>query len=144
MEHFRLMEQLKVVKEEQATLEEFLHNDCDQIEMDFAAIALQLAAKRQMQRMSRGSDGSLLSRENSWNLVSKPKISKERAKEIKEQDMRLYQAEGRWNESGQFVAVKNEQDKVGLMSAEFALATGNKSSKNLALKQKDYGRLVEV
>ena len=146
MDHFRLLEQLKVVKDEQATLEELLHQDCEEIEMKFATIALQLAAKRQMSRMSSSLSTSpdMTNSASSWNMVSQPKISKDRAREIKEQDTRLYQAEGRWNESGQFVAVRTEQDKVGLMSTEFALVTGNKSSKNLAAKKKDYGRLVEV
>lgn len=143
MEHFRLLEQLKVVKGEQETLEDLLHQDCDQIEMKFAHVALQLAAKRQQQRM-RKSSSTTNTVESNWSLVSQPKISKDRAREIKEKDMRLYQAEGRWNESGQFVAVRTEQDKVGLMSAEFALATGNKSSKNLVARVKDYGSLVEV
>lgn len=148
MDHFRLLEQLKVVKEEQATLEDLLHQDCEKIEMSFAAVALQLATKRQMSRMNSSVDSSgppgLAHSASAWNLVSQPKISKDRAREIKEQDNRLYQAEGRWTESGEFVPVRSEKDKVGLMSAEFALVTGNKSSKNLAAKKKDYGRLVEV
>lgn len=146
MEHFRLLEQLKVVKDEQATLEDFLHRDCEDIEMKFATIALQLATRRHTER-------SLTSTSNSqtdslqaadWTLVSQPRISKERAREIKETDIRLYDAGGRWNESGQFVPVKCEQDKVGLMSSDFALVTGHKASRNLAAKKKDYGRLVEV
>lgn len=148
MDHFRLLEQLKVVKEEQATLEDLLHQDCDEIEMKFATVALQLAAKRQLTRMNSCSTSSapgvLTHSASAWSLISQPKISKDRARELKEQDDRLYQAEGRWNESGQFVAVKSERDRVGLMSAEFALVTGNKSSKNLAAKKKDYGSLVEV
>lgn len=148
MDHFRLLEQLKVVKDEQATLEDLLHQDCDQIEMSFTTIALQMAAKRQASRMNSSTDSSgppgMTHSASAWNLISQPKISQERARELKEKDNRLYQADGRWTESGQFVAVKSEQDKVGLMSSDFALVTGNKSSKNLAAKKKDYGRLVEV
>ena len=147
MDHFRLLEQLKVVKDEQSTLEDLLHQDCEKIEMSFATVAMQLAAKRQMSRMnSTTSFGppAASSSGGAWSMISQPKISKDRAREIKEQDNRLYQAEGRWTESGEFVPIKNEQDKVGLMSAEFALVTGNKASKNLAAKKKDYGRLVEV
>lgn len=145
MDHFRLLEQLKVVKEEQETLEELLYQDCDRIELKFASVALKLAAKRQEERMMMtNSTTTAGTGASNWSLVSQPKISKERAREIKEQDVRLYQADGRWNESGQFVAVKSEQDKVGLMSAEFALVTGNKSSTNLVAKKKDYGSLVEV
>lgn len=146
MDHFRLLEQLKVVKDEQATLEDLLHQDCDQIEMSFASIALQMAAKRQMSRMNSSANGppGLNHSASAWSLISQPKISGERARELKERDNRLYQAEGRWTESGEFVPVKTEQDKVGLMSSDFALVTGNKASKNLAAKKKDYGRLVEV
>jgi hypothetical protein len=143
MDHFRLLEQLKVVKEEQATLQDLLHDDCERIETQFAAVAMTLATKRMEERMRTSScdTGTSVA---SWSLISQPKISKERAREIKEKDDRLYQAEGRWNESGEFVAVRTEQDRVGLMSAQFALATGNKSSRNLAAKKKDYGNLVEV
>ena len=147
MEHFRMLEQLKVLKEEQSTLEELLHQDCEEIELKFAEIALAMAAKRQARRNTAGNESfgsSSLQSGGNWSLVSQPKISKERAREIKETDVRLYQAEGRWNESGQFVPVRSEKDKVGLMSSDFALVTGNKSSRNLAAKKKDYGRLVEV
>jgi hypothetical protein len=145
MDHFKLLEQLKVVKDEQAILEDLLYQDCDRIEMKFAAVAMQLAAKRQQERMmNTTSSCSAATGASNWSMISQPKISKERAREIKEKDDRLYQAEGRWNESGQFVPVRSEQDKVGLMSAEFALVTGNKSSQNLAAKKKDYGSLVDV
>lgn len=137
MEHFHLTEKLKVVKKEQATLEDLLHQDCDRVETEFAAVALQLAAKRAEQRMGKSDSFSM-------SMISGPKISSERARELKEQDNRLYQAEGRWNESGQFVPARTEQDKVGLVSSRFALSTGNKSSKNLVARKKDYGRLVEV
>lgn len=146
MEHFRQLEQLKVVRQEHAALTHMLHESCDEAEMKFAAVALQLATRRQQQRMGNSAnDHSAESvSSNSWSSISHPKFSAERAREIKEQDLRIYQADGRWNESGQFVPVRTEQDRVGLMSAEFALITGNKASKNLAQKHKDYGRLVEV
>lgn len=153
MEHLTLLKTLNKLKEEQDQLTELLHHDCDETELKFAHIAMKRSLDRARARtasidnslattsMGGLNNSSLLSdadRSNSfsWGNLSAPKVDPSRARQWKKIDSRVYSADGRWNESGQFVPARKPEDKVGLMSDKYARMTGDSAPEVLTRRRK--------
>lgn len=125
VEHLKLLKTINKLKYEQNKLTDLVHHDCDETERKFARIALHRSQMKALQRS--GSSLGELNRAESLGLSgdlaalggSRPRGG------YKKIDNTVYSADGRWNESGQFVVAQSEKDKVGLMSAKYAKATGD-------------------
>jgi hypothetical protein len=136
MEHLRLLKTINKLKYEQNKLTELVHHDCDETETKFARIALYRSQKKALERsgssLAGSANGSLdggmgglsagLPGLGSSGLI---KVNPDRSRGYKKIDNTVYSADGRWNESGQFVVARSDSDKVGLMSAKYAKATGD-------------------
>ena len=111
LDHMNLRKVRNTIQKEHKTLVNMVEQDCDDTERMFAVIALQRAANRESERT-----GKIMSLKN----IRAPKVGRDEARQLREVDHRVYSAAGRWNESGQFVPVRTEADKVGLVSAKYA------------------------
>jgi hypothetical protein len=150
MEHLTLLKTMNKLKEEQDHLTEMLHHDCDETEMKFAHIAMRRSYDRARARTasidllslnSSSSPGSL-SREDhrsnslAWTTLSVPKSDVSRSRQWKKMDNTVYAADGKWNESGQFVPARKPEDKLGLMSSKYARITGDSAPEILTRRRK--------
>mmetsp|Transcript_12985 Transcript_12985/g.19567 ORF Transcript_12985/g.19567 Transcript_12985/m.19567 type:complete len:291 (-) Transcript_12985:89-961(-) len=129
MEHLKLLKTLNTLKSEQNKLTDLVHKDCEITEKKFAAIALRRSAQRMMER------SGIQSAPSSWDAFGISKTPS-RAGTWKKIDNTVYSADGRWNESGQFVVAQSEKDKVGLMSAKYARMTGDAAPEVMSRRRK--------
>jgi hypothetical protein len=156
MEHLTLLKTMNKLKEEQDHLTEMLHHDCEETEMKFAHIAMRRSYDRARARtastdhfsmnssssfapLSAGGElGSREDRSNSlaWGNLSVPKVDASRARQWKKMDNTVYAADGKWNESGQFVPARKPEDKLGLMSSKYARITGDSAPEILTRRRK--------
>jgi hypothetical protein len=158
MEHLTLLKTLNKLKDEEESLTRVLHQDCDDTELKFAHIALRRSQDRANARAQTASidgtvpssslgspatGGSLFgvggeSRSNSlsWGNLSNSKIDTSRTRQWKRMDMTVYAADGKWNESGQFVPARKPEDKLGLMSSKYARLTGDSAPEVLTRRRK--------
>lgn len=151
MEHLTLLKTMNKLKEEQDHLTEMLHHDCEETELKFAHIAMKRSYDRakartasvDLQSMNSSSfapmsAGGELSSANSlaWGRLSAPKVEASRARQWKKMDNTVYAADGKWNESGQFVPARKPEDKLGLMSSKYARITGDSAPEILTRRRK--------
>lgn len=163
MEHLTLLKTLNKLKDEQDQLTELLYHDCDETELKFAHIAMKRSLDRARARtasidhslasslgggvgsqqpsltggwLSLGSNEGDRNSSLSWGNISAPKIEPSRARQWKKMDSRVYSADGKWNESGQFVPARRPEDKVGLMSDKYARMTGDSAPEVLTRRRK--------
>jgi hypothetical protein len=164
MEHLKLLKTLNKLKEEEESLTRILHQDCDNTELKFAPIAMRRSQERALSRARTASfdqssspgpssldfegsggwpqsDGEIRSTESrnnslSWGPLSSSKIDTSRSRQWKRMDMTVYAADGKWNESGQFVPARKPEDKLGLMSAKYARITGDAAPEILTRRRK--------
>lgn len=164
MEHLTLLKKLTKLKTEENTLVKYLHKDCDDVELKFAHIAMKRSFERARARTADSvgpqsfndlsnnnhplnNSSSLNSNPSnpnqqlsplmmSWGNLSAPKVDASRARQWKKMDMTIYSADGKWNESGQFVPVRKESDRLGLMSSHYARVTGDTAPEVLTRRRK--------
>lgn len=131
MEHLRLLKTINKLKYEQNKLTELVHHDCDETETKFARIALYRSQRKAMERsgslasLDGGSLGESFYGGGGLSKSNSSILNRSRSRGYKKIDNTVYSADGRWNESGQFVVARSEKDKVGLMSAKYARASGD-------------------
>ena len=131
MKHLTLLKTINKLKYEQNKLTELVEYDCDDTERKFARIAMARAQRKALER----SGNTLSPSETFMNSLGSATTTLSRARSYKKFDPTVYSAEGRWNESGQFVAARTERDKIGLVSAKYAKATGD-NAPILAVRRK--------
>jgi vacuolar-type H+-ATPase subunit I/STV1 len=123
IKHFAMLKQLDTVQKEKKKLEKLVLTECDKIETRFVKIALLRAQKRSKEHhinSSNNNDTESDSVSSIWGTLRQPKIKPNDAKILKSIDNRVYNAEGYYNASGEFIPAVRDRDKVGLMPATYA------------------------
>ena len=114
MQRRKLLIELKTVKKEERQLVNMIENSIEIAKTALPKVALQMVYGQDI-------DGNSLSSSS----LSKPKVSKEQAILIKNQDLRVYSAAGRYDEFGRFILANDLKTKAGMLGSEYAQAAGN-------------------
>ena len=115
MERRKLLIELKTVKKEELQLSSMIEDSIELAKCALPKVALQLVYGADLEGNSQLSSSSL----------HKQKVSKEQAALIKQQDLRIYSAAGRYDEFGRFILTNDLKTKAGMLGSEFAQAAGN-------------------
>jgi hypothetical protein len=119
MERRRLLLEANAVKQEKRILTQMVESSISDCERMFPKVAMQIAHGHATSGMSIQS-----------HLVSKQKVSAEEAARLKQEDQRVYSAAGRYDEFGRFILTDSLKTKAGMVSAEYAQASGKTGISN--------------
>lgn len=134
IKHLVLLKKLQTLKAEKYKLSKMVDEECDLIERRFVKIAMQRSAERfKLNSIPRVGSASFADNTdddtNMWGNVSSQKMSSEQVRALRAIDTRVYNAEGRYDESGQFHFAVTAAERAGLMSAKYAQVAGRVSPK---------------
>jgi len=119
MERRKLLLELGTIKKESGILQGMVESSIGDCERLFPQVAMQIAHGHSTTGMSINS-----------SLVSKQKVSAEDAARMQTEDNRVYSAAGRYDEFGRFILTDSLKTKAGMVSAEYALASGKSGVSN--------------
>lgn len=147
LEHRAIVLDINALKYEERKIAKIIDDECSDIERLFPKVAMMRAFSRSQTPGTPSSPSSHSPSVQQWNSVdsnsvgsgsgsvlddfmrlstTKQRIKGDKVKEMKEADMRVYSAAGKYNESGQFILKENMKQQTTVMSAKYASAGGSR------------------